>query len=331
MTYYFKRNNDTLTPSTISEACKFKEMTMSELTTSYREQSGDVVGNQSCSVVIPRKRVADGIDEIMSYRMGGDKQGDVQEEKAFLLTNLNNGNRFGNCYFPLRTSLPPGQNGLYKIIVNDIYFYCSQPFFVKGDSFQITNLKTNEVLYNNVLTTDIEPEDIKTEAALQAMFKNAILTSNTYVAFVSGTDIYFSITINWNGSVTFTNSSNDTLELKMSGGYYHFFNYSKTTLRIKPQETIIFRGLTWNGPSFYLAQSGTRPLVATRNDDNNQYNAIGIYYNYNQRFRDHVQMSGTMIIIVSNPSNFRIVLTDDSGRELQLRSPVFVHLTIAPY
>lgn len=287
---------------------------------------------QDMQIVLPRKRFYDGMTNMMASRMAEPPvEGDVQEEKAFLLTNLNNGNRFANCYFPIRTSLPAGRQGLYKIVVNDIYFYCSQPFFVPGDEMQLYEVGNNTPIWVNKITENIEPEEV--------------LNYGTTLQKITGIDPVvdddggisvtimnaLKITLGTEQNVIFENLTSKRLQLKMSGGYYHFFNYSKTTLDFMPAQKITFRGLNFNGPSFYIAQSGNKPLVSTKNDTNNQFNAIGIYYNYNRQFRDYVQMSGTMEILVSNPSNFRLLLVDDSGRELDLRSPVFVHLTISPY
>lgn len=260
----------------------------------------------------------------------------VQVEKAFLISNEEGNNRFADCYFPLRTNLPPGAHGLYKVTINEIMFNCTQPAFLTSDYLRI-RVENQTITIRPI--ADIYPETLQgpqafAEALMPDVGELIVEDAENELLLALHIDNNFIFGINYvnyqNNQLGLWNLMNVPITLEMSGGFYHYFNYPAQSITLQPEEQRVFRGIYANGPIFYLAETGARPTVNTRNNANHQFNAVGIFYNYNTEFRSFVQMSGTMQLIMSNVSNFRLRIVDDAGRIVQLRSPVFCHLTIEP-
>lgn len=285
--------------------------------------------------------------QLMNQRAaaGANQSEMVRAEKAFLISNEEGNNEFADCYFPLRTNLPPGAHGLYKVTINEIMFNCTQPAFIPTDylrfKFEAIGIE-GPVECKISCVRDVYPESIAIGLALFADAQNFVVDNgfelvvqgdaNDQLTLWRGGDMWFTFDFSaaTNNQITLRNNHISTLQVEMSGGFYHFFNYPSQYITFGSGQSRIFRGVYFNGPIFYLAETGARPTVNTRNNANHQFNAVGIFYNYNTEFRSFVQMSGTMQLIMSNVSNFRLRIVDDAGRVVRLRSPVFCHLTIEP-
>lgn len=276
----------------------------------------------------------------------------------FILMTYDDGksNKFYDSTFRIRPPFRPNSNGQYKITINECLFNNNEETLIKNNDYIQFSIKIDDEIIiekfviNKDIFTNNNRDDIKIINSLQYIptninnFLNKTINNNIisqikifdendneYGDYNSTLKSEVKMKISINSSINILNI--ESISMIYSTNYGYLLNNLRATeltgIKNNDNFEFDFYNLRLGGPYLYLLKTPLLSIVPTYNENNQGYNVMACVYNTLGYHNQIIQMCSSMEVVANDLSNLRIELVNDQFEKINLKSPIYIQITIS--
>lgn len=278
-------------------------------------------------------------------------------------------NKFNDSTFRLRVPFKPNANKQYKVTINECLFHNNEPLLKKDDDYLLFTFHSKDKRHNYsetfIMNTDVfvNSREDECKAIHSLIYESGDGASSNYLvrtgvsasaAYIQDITLYdengdkydyktktdqlklfarLEITLSAYGKSFLSNI--ESISIQYSTNYGYLLNNLRsselygTIDSAKGKCSFTFNNLRCGGPYLYVLKTPLKATVPTYNAINQGYNVVACVYNTVGYHNQVIQMSSSMEVVTRDLSNLRIELVNDQYEKVDIKSPMYIQITVS--